>query len=79
MINVQFSDTTKTEIIRMFGAPQDPAVYPNQGTVLDADPRYVTFITPPVVPNVTNCLQSLKVALGGIETVAAIKSFPAFM
>lgn len=42
-INVQFTDSKKTAICAYFGAPQDPDVYPNLGTVNTADARYVAF------------------------------------
>lgn len=42
-INVQFSDATETTIVSYFAGPQDPAVFPNQGTVSQDDARYKTF------------------------------------
>jgi hypothetical protein len=42
-IYVQFADSTDEEIISVLASPQDPKFYPNQGTVLSDDPRYVAF------------------------------------
>lgn len=39
-IHVQFSDETEAEIISYFGSPQDPAVWPNQGTIVAEDARW---------------------------------------
>jgi len=44
MAYVQFSDSTQTTVIASFNTPQDPAHYPNQATVADNDPRYLTFV-----------------------------------
>ncbi|NKI68972.1 hypothetical protein GN109_06030 [Collimonas pratensis] len=44
MIYVQFSDKTQTVIVSVFHGPQDPDVYPNQGTVDGSDKRCVTFM-----------------------------------
>ncbi|MDR5813305.1 hypothetical protein QCE62_06830 [Caballeronia sp. LZ033] len=43
IIYVQFSDETDTEIISQFSCPQDPADWPNQGTVDSSDPRWKTY------------------------------------
>lgn len=43
MLNVQFSDSTDTKIIAYFGAPQDPAFWPNQGAVETSDARWATY------------------------------------
>lgn len=43
MLYVQFEDTTEQKIISFFGAPQDPEVWPNQGTVDTSDPRWHAF------------------------------------
>lgn len=45
MINVEFTDSTETKIISVFGSPQDPSLYVNQGTVMTSDPRWQTFYT----------------------------------
>lgn len=42
-VNVQFTDSKKTAICAYFGAPQDPAVYPNLGQVDTTDARYGAF------------------------------------
>jgi hypothetical protein len=39
MKHVLFSDATGTEIVGVFGSPQDPALYPHLGEVEDDDPR----------------------------------------
>ena len=43
---VQFSDSTQTAIIATFSSPQDPTVYPNQGTLDSEDPIYLEYINP---------------------------------
>lgn len=40
---VQFQDSTEQVIVSYFGSPQDPAYYPNLGTVDTSDPRWRTF------------------------------------
>jgi hypothetical protein len=45
-INVQFSDPTEKVITSVFGCPQDPEVWPNQGQIDSSDPRYLVFIDP---------------------------------
>jgi hypothetical protein len=42
-LNVQFADETNAVITSYFGSPQDPAIYPNQGTVESDDPRWMPF------------------------------------
>lgn len=42
-IYVQFSDDTDTVIVSIFGSPQDPEYWPNQGTVTESDPRYKVY------------------------------------
>lgn len=42
-IYVQFSDDTDTTIISYFSCPQDPDVWPNQGTIESNDPRWKTY------------------------------------
>ncbi|KAB0509695.1 tail fiber assembly protein [Pseudomonas moorei] len=44
---VQFSDSSEVSVVSVFGNPQDPGEYPNQGEVQDDDPRYLAFINPP--------------------------------
>lgn len=40
---VQFSDTTETKIIAVFGCAQDPEACPNQGDVDYTDSRYAAY------------------------------------
>jgi hypothetical protein len=47
---VQFTDSTETTIVSVFGSPQDQTVFPNQGTVEDDDPRYLAFMDPSSTP-----------------------------
>jgi hypothetical protein len=42
-VNVQFADATDETIVSFFGCPQDPAAWPNQGTVETSDPRWKTY------------------------------------
>jgi hypothetical protein len=49
-INVQFSDSTETKVIAIFGSPQDPATCPNWAQVPDTDPRYLTYLNPAPTP-----------------------------
>jgi hypothetical protein len=42
-INVNFSDSTQTEIANYFASPQDPEQWPNQGAISTSDPRWKTF------------------------------------
>ncbi|WGK92571.1 hypothetical protein [Pseudomonas migulae] len=44
---VQFSDASQVAVVSVFGCPQDPTEYPNQGEVPDDDPRYLAFMDPP--------------------------------
>ena len=37
---VQFTDETETKIIAYFVAPQDPVIWPNNGTVEQSDQRW---------------------------------------
>lgn len=41
---VQFTDSTETKIITVFGCEQDATVWPNQGQVEDTDARYLAFL-----------------------------------
>ena len=43
---VQFSDSTDSFVISVFGCPQDSKAYPNQGQIDSNDPRYQAFINP---------------------------------
>lgn len=43
MINVQFSDSSETEIVAYFAGPQDPEVYPNLGVLPSSDARWKEF------------------------------------
>lgn len=40
---VQFSKDKK-KVVSVFGSPQDPDLYPNQGEVEESDPRYIEYI-----------------------------------
>jgi hypothetical protein len=42
-INVQFADASEEVIVAVFGGPQDPVGYPNQGIVPSTDSRYETW------------------------------------
>jgi hypothetical protein len=42
-LNVQFSDATNETIVSYFYSPQDPAAWPNYGTVEDSDPRWKVY------------------------------------
>lgn len=42
-IYVQFSDNTEQRIVSAFTSPQDPMVWPNQGTVTSSDPRWAAY------------------------------------
>jgi hypothetical protein len=43
VINVQFSDADKTEIVAVFSCPQDPEIFPNQGQVDLSDPMWEKY------------------------------------
>ena len=43
LLYVQFADDTEEVIISYFGSPNDPEVWPNQGTVEQSDPRWKTY------------------------------------
>lgn len=43
MIYVQFFDATEQKITSVFGCPQDPGVWPFQGSVEASDVRYKTY------------------------------------
>ena len=40
---VQFADSTDTVIVAYFAGPQNPATFPNQGTVAATDARWTTY------------------------------------
>ncbi|CAJ2712687.1 Uncharacterised protein [Burkholderia pseudomallei] len=40
---VQFSDSTNTTIVSCFANAQNPAAFPNQGSVSASDARYKTY------------------------------------
>lgn len=40
---VQYADATEAVVISCFSCPQDPAAYPNQGTLSTADPKWATY------------------------------------
>lgn len=42
-IFVQYSDSEKTAIIGVFGAPQSTDAFPNQGETTTADPLYKAY------------------------------------
>lgn len=44
MVNVQFTNKEKTEIISIFGSQQDPNSCENQGEVNKDDPRLRVFL-----------------------------------
>jgi len=69
---VQFSDSSETTVVAVFGCPQDPEIQSNQGAVGEDDPRYIAFIAPPVVEVVTAPLDKLKAFLTDNPDVAAI-------
>lgn len=71
-VYVQFSDDTETEVISVFGCPQDETTSPNQGEVDDVDPRYIAFITPAITPGITSPVAKLKAFLSANPDVAAI-------
>jgi hypothetical protein len=70
---VQFADSAQGAIQSVFGCPQDPDVYPNQGEVEDDDPRYLLFINPPVMVE-ADPVEKLKAFLAANPDVAAILS-----
>lgn len=42
-INVQFSDSSQTEIVSYFGSPQAATAFSNMGVVESNDARWATF------------------------------------
>ena len=50
IVFVQFESEKETVVISVFGCPQDPEVWPNQGEVEEDDPRYQAFIHPELQP-----------------------------
>lgn len=42
-ICVSFSDDTEAKIVASFSCPQDPEVWPNQGTVDSDDERWTSY------------------------------------
>ncbi|MBB5462864.1 DUF4376 domain-containing protein [Paraburkholderia sp. Cpub6] len=45
-VYVQFSDSTKTKVVAVFGCPQDATAFPNQGAIDATDARYQAFVNP---------------------------------
>ncbi|MEE3504822.1 tail fiber assembly protein [Pseudomonas sp. 10C3] len=71
---VQFSDETETKIVSVFGGPQDPNVYPNQGEVDDTDQRYIDYFHPPVdIVAVNTAAQAV------LSTAASVAMVPYFL
>ncbi|MFP3652308.1 MULTISPECIES: hypothetical protein [Burkholderia] len=42
-INVQFSDSTESEVVAYFASPQDPEAYQHLGTIDTSDARWASF------------------------------------
>jgi hypothetical protein len=42
-INVQFSDSSQTEVVSYFESPQDTSTFPNTGIVESDDARWAAF------------------------------------
>ncbi|MHC8295311.1 tail fiber assembly protein [Pseudomonas sp. LB3P58] len=76
-IYVQFSDETQTVITSVFGCPQDPAYWPNQGVVQDNDQRYLDFLNPPVSP--ADILAANQAAQTALMTQASQAMTPVLM
>ncbi len=47
---VQFTDNTEAKLLSVFGSPQDPVFYPNQGEIPEDDIRYLRFMFPNLYP-----------------------------
>jgi hypothetical protein len=43
LINVLFTDSTKTVVQGYFGSPQDPEAWPNQGQIDTSDPLWEAY------------------------------------
>lgn len=52
-VYVQFADELEESIIAVFSCPQDETTYPNQGEIEVGDERYVEFLSPVVIGEVT--------------------------
>ena len=50
MAVIQFTDSSETHILAIFGCAQDPISYPNQAKIDESDPRYVAFLNPSKLP-----------------------------
>ncbi|MDY7559979.1 tail fiber assembly protein [Pseudomonas sp. CCC3.2] len=67
LMYVQFTDATETKLTSIFGGPQDPDAYPNQGVIEDTDQRYLDFFNPPIdVAAVNTVRQSELVAAASL-------------
>lgn len=66
LINVLFADNTQKVVQGYFGAPQDPAIWPNQGQIEISDPRYLQFINP-----AQTLAENAVAALGSGLTIAS--------
>jgi hypothetical protein len=69
---VLFQDAGKKKIVSVFDSPQSESDFPNQGVVEDTDPRYIEFITPKAVENLTDPVEKLKAFLDDNPDVAEI-------
>lgn len=76
-IYVQFSDETQTAVTSVFGCPQDPAYWSNQGVVQDDDQRYLDFLNPPVTP--ADILAANQAAQAELKTQASRAMTPVLM
>ena len=74
---VQFSDSQETKIVTVFGCPQDPVYWPNQGTVEDDDPRYLEFLNPQPTPE--QLLAEKQAQKSQLLTSASIAMTPIYM
>lgn len=59
------------KVISAFGSPQDPEIWGELIEVEDDDPRYISFITPPTEPVLTDPLDKLKAFLAANPDVSA--------
>ncbi len=67
---VQFSDAMESAVTSIYSCPQDPKLYPNQGTIDSTDPRYLAFVDPASTAAGKVAAAVLAVIAGGLTVTS---------
>jgi hypothetical protein len=71
-VYVQFESDKEITVVSVFGNPQDPVVWANQGEISDEDPRYLAFVAQAATVVITDPIDKLKAFLNANPDVAEI-------